>query len=212
MKLDPKRLKPFGSPLVNFSGDRVYPKGIISLQIIAGTYSAQVTRMVDFLIVDCPSSYNVILGRPTLNRLKAASSTCCLKVKFPTPHEIKEICGDQLLAKECYQNLDVFAWSHEDMPRVDEQVIEHSLNVDPTKKPVQQKRRVFAPERNKAVMEEVKKLLVAGFIREVYYPEWLANVVMVKKSNEKWRMFHILEIGELDVQQANRQEYGGLCG
>ena len=62
MKLDPKRLKPFGSPLVSFNGDRVYPKGIISLQIITGTYLAQVTMMVDFLIVDCPSSYNVILG------------------------------------------------------------------------------------------------------------------------------------------------------
>ena len=37
-------------------------------------------------------------------------------------------------------------------------------------------------------MEEVEKLLTAGFIREVYYPEWLANVVMVKKSNVKWRM------------------------
>ena len=35
-------------------------------------------------------------------------------------------------------------------------------------------------------MEEVEKLLIAGFIREVYYPEWLANVVMVKKSNRKW--------------------------
>ena len=37
-------------------------------------------------------------------------------------------------------------------------------------------------------MEEVKKLLVTGLIQEVYYPEWLANVVMVKKSNRKWRM------------------------
>ena len=37
-------------------------------------------------------------------------------------------------------------------------------------------------------MEEVEKLLTAGFIREVYYPKWLANVVMVKKSNGKWRM------------------------
>jgi len=62
MKLDPKRLKPFGSPLVSFSGDHMYLKGIISLQIIAGTYPAQVTRMVDFLIVNCPSSYNVVLG------------------------------------------------------------------------------------------------------------------------------------------------------
>ena len=45
-----------------------------------------------------------------------------------------------------------------------------------------------APKRNKAVMEEVEKILAAGFIREVYYPKWLANVVMVKKSNGKWKM------------------------
>ena len=74
------------------------------------------------------------------------------------------------------------------MSGIDKRVIEHSLNVDPTKKPFQQKRRVFALEWNKAIMEEVEKLLTAGFIREVYYPKWIANVVMVKKSNGKWRM------------------------
>ena len=47
---------------------------------------------------------------------------------------------------------------------------------------------MFAQERDKAVAEEVRKLLEVGFIREVYYPNWLANVVMVKKSNGKWRM------------------------
>ena len=74
------------------------------------------------------------------------------------------------------------------MPRIDRQVIENSLNVDLTEKPVQQKRRVFALEWNKAITEEVEKLLTVGFIREVYYPKWIANVVMVKKSNRKWRM------------------------
>ena len=68
---------------------------------------------------------------------------------------------------------------------IDKPIIKHSLNVDSTKKPIQQKRRVFTPELNKAIIEEVEKLLAAGFIREVYYPKWLANVVMVKKSNEK---------------------------
>ena len=86
------------------------------------------------------------------------------------------------------KNLDFFAWSHEDMPGIDRRVIEHSLNIYATKKPIQQKRRVFAPEQNKAIMEEVEKLLTVGFIREVYYPKWLVNVVMVKKSSEKWRM------------------------
>ena len=69
-------------------------------------------------------------------------------------------------------------------------IIQHLLNVDPEKKLVQQRRRVFfSPEWNKAVMDEVNKLLAANFIREVYYPEWLADVVMVKKANGKWRMY-----------------------
>ena len=85
MKLDSKLLKPFRSPLISFSGDHIYPKGIISLQITAGTYPTQLMRMVDFLINDYPSSYNVILGRPTLNLLKAIASTYYLKVKIPDP-------------------------------------------------------------------------------------------------------------------------------
>ena len=60
--------------------------------------------------------------------------------------------------------------------------------MNPEKKPVQQRRRFFALEQNKAVMDEVNKLLAANFIREVYYPEWLTNIIMVKKTNRKWRM------------------------
>ena len=74
------------------------------------------------------------------------------------------------------------------MPSIPPNLIQHCLKVDLEKKPVQQKRRVFAPKRNKAVMDEVSKLLIANFSREVYYPEWLANVIMVKKANGKWRM------------------------
>ena len=47
---------------------------------------------------------------------------------------------------------------------------------------------MFAPERENAIKDEVHKLMAAKFIREVYYPDWLANVVMVKKANGKWRM------------------------
>jgi len=85
-------------------------------------------------------------------------------------------------------NLDVFAWSHEDMPGILASIIQHRLNVDPEKKPIQQRKRVFALERNKAIMDEVNKLLATNFIREVYYLEWLANMIMVKKVNGKWRM------------------------
>ena len=86
------------------------------------------------------------------------------------------------------ENIDVFAWSHEDMSGISPKVIQHKLNVNPKKRLVQQRRRAFNPERDQAVTEEVTKLLVAGFIREVYYPNWLANIVLVKKANGKWRM------------------------
>ena len=64
----------------------------------------------------------------------------------------------------------------------------HRLNVSPSFPPVRQKKRVFAPERDRAIVEEVCKLQEASFIREVYYPDWLANVVMVKKASGKWQM------------------------
>ena len=99
LKLNPKRLHPFDSPLVSFSGDMVYPKGIVMLTITVGTYLRQLTRQLDFLVVDCPSSYNVIIGRPTLNKWKAATSIYCLKVKFPMDNGVGEVKGDQVLAR-----------------------------------------------------------------------------------------------------------------
>ena len=85
-------------------------------------------------------------------------------------------------------NHDVFAWSHEDMLRIDPLVVVHRLNVSPSFPPIYQKKRVFALNQDQAIAEEVHKLLEVDFIREVYYPDWLANVVMVKKANRKWRI------------------------
>ena len=76
------------------------------------------------------------------------------------------------------KNIDVFAWSHEDMPGIDPSVITHCLNVCPSFKLGRQKKRVFTPERDNAIKDEVQKLMAAKFIREVYYPDWLA----------KWKM------------------------
>ena len=87
-----------------------------------------------------------------------------------------------------HRNLEVFAWSHEDMPGISPEMIVHVLNVDPDMKPVKQKKRKFASEKVEAIAEEVEKLLRAQFIKEVYYPDWLANVFLMKKSNGKWRM------------------------
>ncbi|XP_075633381.1 uncharacterized protein LOC142605838 [Castanea sativa] len=95
MKLDKKRIKPFTSPLVSFTGDRIIPRGIVTLTVIAGTYPTQVTKNIDFLIVDYPSTNNIILGRPALNILRAAMSTYYLKVKFPIAYGVGEIKGDK---------------------------------------------------------------------------------------------------------------------
>jgi len=71
---------------------------------------------------------------------------------------------------------------------IDPSIIVHRLNVSPSFSPIRQKKRVFAQERDMAIAVEVHKLQEAKFIRDVYYPEWLANIVMVKKANRKWRM------------------------
>ena len=83
------------------------------------------------------------------------------------------------------QNEDVFAWSHEDMPGIDPQIISHRLNVDPSFCLVKQKRRGMAPERQEAVHEEVRKLLKSQSVREVQYSNWLANILLVRNSNNK---------------------------
>ena len=86
------------------------------------------------------------------------------------------------------KSIDVFVWSHKDMSGIDPSVITYRLNVNPSSKPVWQKKRVFASERDNVIKDEVQKLITAKFIQEVYYPDWLANVVMIKKANGKWRM------------------------
>nr|AAT77064.1 retrotransposon protein, putative, unclassified [Oryza sativa Japonica Group] len=85
-------------------------------------------------------------------------------------------------------NADVFAWRPADMPGVPREVIEHRLAVRSGARPVWQKVRRQAPERQAFIREEVARLLEAGFIREVIHPEWLANPVVVPKANGKLRM------------------------
>ena len=76
--------------------------GTISLPVVVGAYPQQITKNVNFLVVDCSSSYNAIIGRPTLNSWKAVTSTYHLSVKFPTEHGVGQVQGDQLAARECY--------------------------------------------------------------------------------------------------------------
>ena len=65
------------------------------------------------------------------------------------------------------------------------EIIIHRLNIDPKVRPMRQKKRSFTPERQKIINDEGDKFLAAGFIREANYPDWLVNIVMVRKANEK---------------------------
>ena len=100
MKLDKEKLWPTEAPLVGFTGDKIFPISIVTLPITIGTYSKQVSKTVDFLVVDCPLAYNAIIGRPTLNWLWVVTSTYHLLIKFPTEHGIGEVRGDQIAARE----------------------------------------------------------------------------------------------------------------
>ena len=86
------------------------------------------------------------------------------------------------------RNIDVFALNTYEAPRVDPDFICHHLNVNPLTTPKKQLLRRPSKEHAEAVRQEVTKLKQAGAIKEVFYPEWLANTVVVKKKNRKWRV------------------------
>ncbi|XP_019096313.1 PREDICTED: uncharacterized protein LOC104767301 [Camelina sativa] len=115
--------------------------------------------------------------------IDSSDATRCVGIGADLPQPIK----DELVKFLC-QNAATFAWSMNSMTGIDPNVTCHELNVDSTFKPIKQRRRKLGPERTAAVNEEVKKLLEAGSIREVKYPDWLSNPVVVKKKNGKWRV------------------------
>ena len=94
MRLGQDQLHPVNSPLEGFGGMKVQPLGIVTLPMVVGAYPQQITKEVNFLVVDCLSSYNAIIGRPTLNSWKAVTSTYHLSVKFPIEHGVGQAQGD----------------------------------------------------------------------------------------------------------------------
>ncbi|GJV48073.1 hypothetical protein Tco_1438285 [Tanacetum coccineum] len=123
-------------------------------------------------------------------------------LKFPVPGGILTLRSRRIIPLECtmvsepearpsdiiqaaweeseWRSLDVFAWKPTDMTGVPRYIAEHRLKVRKGCSPVRQKKRSQAPERNKAIQEEVEKLVDAGIMKEVHYHSWLSNPVMVK--------------------------------
>ena len=94
----------------------------------------------------------------------------------------------QALIEFLQDNIDIFAWDACEAPGVDPDFICHHLNVNPSIIPRKQPLSRSSKDHYEAVKEEVTKLKRAGAIKEVFYPEWLANTVVVKKKNGKWRV------------------------
>jgi hypothetical protein len=84
-----------------------------------------------------------------------------------------------------HANADIFAWSPSEMPGIPREVAEQSLDILPHSRAVQQRLRSFNEERRRVIGVELRMLLEAGFIKEVFHPTWLANPVLVNKKNGK---------------------------
>lgn len=96
-----KSLQPTTLPLTGFTTELVRPLGTIALAVTVGVPPQEKTLISTFYVIDAPSPFNIILGRPWINGAKAVPSTYHLCVKFPTPHGIATVRGNQIVAKEC---------------------------------------------------------------------------------------------------------------
>ena len=94
--------RPFPNPIYGFTRDSVTPMGVITLPVIVGEYPRESCVMADFLVIDQPSAFNKMLGRPSLRALKAITSIYHILMKFPTPNEVEQVRGNQEEARRCY--------------------------------------------------------------------------------------------------------------
>nr|GEU44023.1 hypothetical protein [Tanacetum cinerariifolium] len=202
------QLIPAKTSLVGFSGEIIWPLGQISLLVKIGDEEHSTTAWMNFMVVRSPSPYNEIIGRPRVRKIRAIPSTTHGMIKFPVAGRIVTLQSNRIGPLECSmvskpgvprsainqelcgllrRHLDVFAWKPVDITGVSWHIAEHRLNVYDGCLPIRQKKRGQAPERNKAISEEVKKLVDADIMKEVHYHSWLSNPVMcTKKSDFQW--------------------------
>ena len=102
MGIGKEKLEPINTHLRGFSREKVTSLGSIQLVLTLGDPPCQATTTVRFLVVDAQSAYNMLLGRPSLNAIKAIPSAYHMMIKFPTISGVGMVRGDQRVSKECY--------------------------------------------------------------------------------------------------------------
>nr|GEY92581.1 reverse transcriptase domain-containing protein [Tanacetum cinerariifolium] len=245
------QMVPVTTSLTGFSGETIWPLGQLRLLVTIGDATHSTKAWMNFMVVKSMSPYNGIIGRPGLKAIQAVPSTVHGMLKFPVDGGIATIRSTILIPTECAsvttssvtpeertrpanftvafhpdfpdqevviggslsdkgrtelcsvlkKNLDIFAWQPSDMTE--------------------------APERARAIQAEVQKLVDAGIMREVYYHDWLSNLVMVKKHDGSWRMcvdftdlnrvyaykgYHQIQLAEADEEKtAFHTGHGVYC-
>nr|GEV88256.1 hypothetical protein [Tanacetum cinerariifolium] len=181
------------APLIGLSGEIIWLLGQTSLPVKIGDAKHSTSTWMNFVVVRSPSPYNRIIGRPGA---KPSANTRVAKEKIkvaihPKYPEQTMAIGSTLMeegrTKLCdllRRNLGIFLWKPPNMTGVLRHIAEHRLNIHEGCHLVRQKKRSQAPERNKAIQEEVEKLVEAGIMKEVHYHNWLANPVMVESLYE----------------------------
>nr|XP_023913903.1 uncharacterized protein LOC112025464 [Quercus suber] len=177
--LKPEDLDANDSPLMGFDGKMVIPRGMIKLPIQID----DVEVLVNFIVVEAFSPYTAILGRPWLHAMGVVPSTLHLKIKYPTHRGVGELVGNQAMARQCL--VLAITWQSSG---INPKLACHHSNVNPKAVPCKQPPRRSSDVYAKVVRAEVSKLKQAGAIKEIFYPEWLANTVIVKKKNRKWQV------------------------
>uniref|UniRef100_A0A1J3HXG1 Retrovirus-related Pol polyprotein from transposon opus n=1 Tax=Noccaea caerulescens TaxID=107243 RepID=A0A1J3HXG1_NOCCA len=147
------------------------------------SHACVITRSAATICAELPSQSEPPRELVVQENIDPSDPTRCVGIGTEISADLR---GELLIF--LHQNASTFAWSTEDMVGINPAIANHELNVDPTYKPIKQKRRKLGQDRAKAVNEEVERLSKAGSIVEVRYPEWLANPVVVKKKSGKWRV------------------------
>ncbi|XP_059650116.1 uncharacterized protein LOC132295866 [Cornus florida] len=197
LEIEPEKLKPTGNPLLGFNRKRVDPIGMVELTVQA----AERVLTESFVVVEIYPSYNLLMGRGWIHRVQGVPSTLhqVMRCLGPDGTKVIDIHGDQVAAKECYSEPPPSRDGEEEPPVLTTEPL-HEVKID-HKKPdrtirvgsrlaEEEKLELtdFLTRNADIIAEEVDQLLEAGFIREVQYPAWLSNVVVVQKKNRKWRV------------------------
>ncbi|CAA0807007.1 Unknown protein, partial [Striga hermonthica] len=193
--LDPADIRPCNDQIQGFNGSISCPVGEILLPIRFGGFGPKSKIIMEtFKVLDVQNEYNAFKDGSHHVRAKPVEDIEIIYVDGLEQQKSLHIGAnlqDPLrsnLIQFLQSNTDVFAWKHEDMKGIDPQKACHRLNLDKTVKPVIQKRRKFGPDRQKALEEEVNKLIDNKFVKEAKYPTWISNPVLVKKATGLWRL------------------------